>query len=128
MLSSFIEAGIPAVEFGPAGAGTTARRSGFRCPRWPAIGALWRTSSAAPDVARAPRARRATPARGSGRAALKAIEGGLAAKLIPQLAAGALVRFALGALIVIVFTAATTAVAGLLQFKQLAPTSRRRRR
>jgi polyisoprenyl-teichoic acid--peptidoglycan teichoic acid transferase len=41
-------------------------------------------------------------------------------KLIPSSRAGALWRFALGAVIVIVFTAATTAVAGLLQFKQLA--------
>ena len=40
--------------------------------------------------------------------------------LIPRSRAGALWRFALGAAIVIVFTAATTAVAGLLQFKQFA--------
>ena len=38
---------------------------------------------------------------------------------LPRSRRGALWRFALGALIVIVFTAATTAVAGLLQFKQL---------
>jgi polyisoprenyl-teichoic acid--peptidoglycan teichoic acid transferase len=41
-------------------------------------------------------------------------------KLIPSTRAGALWRFALGAFIVIGFTAAATAVAGLLQFKQLA--------
>ncbi len=40
--------------------------------------------------------------------------------LIPRSRGGALLRFALGALIVIAFTAGTTAVAGLLQFKQLA--------
>ncbi len=40
--------------------------------------------------------------------------------LIPSSGRGALVRFLLGATIVIAFTAATTAVAGLLQFKQLA--------
>ena len=41
-------------------------------------------------------------------------------KLLPSTRGGALARFALGAFIVIGFTAATTAVAGLLQFKQLA--------
>jgi LCP family protein required for cell wall assembly len=41
-------------------------------------------------------------------------------KLIPHTRGGALWRFALAALIVIGFTAATTAVAGLLQFKQIA--------
>ena len=40
--------------------------------------------------------------------------------LIPRTRGGMLWRFALGAAIVIVFTAATTAVAGLLQFKQFA--------
>jgi polyisoprenyl-teichoic acid--peptidoglycan teichoic acid transferase len=40
--------------------------------------------------------------------------------LIPRSRAGALIRFALGALIVIAFAATTTAVAGLLQFKQIA--------
>jgi polyisoprenyl-teichoic acid--peptidoglycan teichoic acid transferase len=40
--------------------------------------------------------------------------------LMPRSRAGALVRFALGALIVIAFSATTTAVAGLLQFKQIA--------
>jgi polyisoprenyl-teichoic acid--peptidoglycan teichoic acid transferase len=40
--------------------------------------------------------------------------------LLPSSRRGALVRFAVGSLIVILFTAATTAVAGLLQFKQLA--------
>jgi LCP family protein required for cell wall assembly len=40
--------------------------------------------------------------------------------LIPSSRRGALWRFALGALIVIAFTATTTAVAGLLQFKQAA--------
>ena len=40
--------------------------------------------------------------------------------VIPRSRRGALGRFALGALIVILFTAATTAVAGLLQFNQLA--------
>jgi polyisoprenyl-teichoic acid--peptidoglycan teichoic acid transferase len=40
-------------------------------------------------------------------------------KLIPDSRRGALWRFALGASIVVIFTAATTAVAGLLQFKQL---------
>jgi LCP family protein required for cell wall assembly len=40
--------------------------------------------------------------------------------LIPRFRRGALVRFALGGLIVILFAATTTAVAGLLQFKQLA--------
>jgi polyisoprenyl-teichoic acid--peptidoglycan teichoic acid transferase len=40
--------------------------------------------------------------------------------LVPRSRAGALSRFALGAAIVIVFTAATTAVAGLLQFRQFA--------
>src|SRR5437764_995026 len=39
-------------------------------------------------------------------------------KLIPSSRRGALWRFALGGLIVIAFTATTTAVAGLLQFKQ----------
>ena len=40
--------------------------------------------------------------------------------LIPSSGRGALARFALGAVIVVVFTATATAVAGLLQFKQLA--------
>jgi len=40
--------------------------------------------------------------------------------LIPSSGRGALARFLLGATIVIAFTAATTAVAGLLQFRQLA--------
>jgi LCP family protein required for cell wall assembly len=40
--------------------------------------------------------------------------------LIPKSRRGALVRFAIGAVVVILFTAATTAVAGLLQFKQIA--------
>jgi anionic cell wall polymer biosynthesis LytR-Cps2A-Psr (LCP) family protein len=40
--------------------------------------------------------------------------------LIPNSRRGALARFAIGAGIVIVFTATTTAVAGLLQFKQFA--------
>src|ERR1700752_2791901 len=39
---------------------------------------------------------------------------------MPESRGGALWRFPLGAFIVISFTAATTAVAGLLQFKQLA--------
>ncbi len=41
-------------------------------------------------------------------------------RLIPRSRGGALVRFALGAFVVIAFTATTAAVAGLLQFKQLA--------
>jgi polyisoprenyl-teichoic acid--peptidoglycan teichoic acid transferase len=41
-------------------------------------------------------------------------------KLIPDSRRGMLWRFALGALIVVAFTATTTAVAGLLQFKQFA--------
>ncbi len=41
-------------------------------------------------------------------------------RLIPHTRGGALWRFALGALIVVLFTAVTTAVAGLLQFKQIA--------
>jgi polyisoprenyl-teichoic acid--peptidoglycan teichoic acid transferase len=41
-------------------------------------------------------------------------------RLIPSSRSGALARFAIGAVIVIVFTATTTAVAGLLQFKQAA--------
>jgi LCP family protein required for cell wall assembly len=41
-------------------------------------------------------------------------------RLIPNSRRGALWRFALGAVIVVGFTAATTAVAGLLQFKQFA--------
>jgi LCP family protein required for cell wall assembly len=41
-------------------------------------------------------------------------------RLMPNTRAGALWRFALGAFVVISFAAATTAVAGLLQFKQLA--------
>jgi polyisoprenyl-teichoic acid--peptidoglycan teichoic acid transferase len=40
--------------------------------------------------------------------------------LIPRSRAGALIRFALAALIVVGFAATTTAVAGLLQFKQIA--------
>ena len=40
--------------------------------------------------------------------------------VIPRSRRGALWRFALGAVVVILFTAATTAVAGLLQFKQIA--------
>jgi LCP family protein required for cell wall assembly len=40
--------------------------------------------------------------------------------LVPTSRRGALLRFAIGAVVVIGFTAATTAVAGLLQFKQLA--------
>jgi LCP family protein required for cell wall assembly len=40
--------------------------------------------------------------------------------LIPRFRRGALLRFGLGGLIVILFAATTTAVAGLLQFKQLA--------
>ncbi len=39
-------------------------------------------------------------------------------RLIPDTRGGMLWRFVLGALVVIAFTAATTAVAGLLQFKQ----------
>jgi polyisoprenyl-teichoic acid--peptidoglycan teichoic acid transferase len=41
-------------------------------------------------------------------------------RIIPNSRRGALWRFALGAVIVVAFTAATTAVAGLLQFKQFA--------
>jgi LCP family protein required for cell wall assembly len=41
-------------------------------------------------------------------------------RLLPRTRAGALARFAAGAAIVIAFTAGTTAVAGLLQFKQFA--------
>jgi polyisoprenyl-teichoic acid--peptidoglycan teichoic acid transferase len=41
-------------------------------------------------------------------------------RIIPDSRRGMLWRFALGALIVIAFTATTTAVAGLLQFKQIA--------
>ena len=41
-------------------------------------------------------------------------------RLIPSSRRGALGRFALGAVVVIGFTATTTAVAGLLQFKQFA--------
>ncbi len=41
-------------------------------------------------------------------------------RLIPRSRGGALVRFAIGALVVILFSAATTAVAGLLEFKQIA--------
>jgi len=41
-------------------------------------------------------------------------------RLIPGTRRGMLVRFAIGAVIVIAFTATTTAVAGLLQFKQFA--------
>ncbi len=41
-------------------------------------------------------------------------------RLIPRTRGGALARFALGAFVVIAFTATTAAVAGLLQFKQLA--------
>jgi polyisoprenyl-teichoic acid--peptidoglycan teichoic acid transferase len=41
-------------------------------------------------------------------------------RLVPHSRRGALWRFALGAVIVVGFTAAATAVAGLLQFKQLA--------
>ncbi len=40
-------------------------------------------------------------------------------RLIPDSRGGSLLRFAVGAVIVIAFTATTTAVAGLLQFKQL---------
>jgi polyisoprenyl-teichoic acid--peptidoglycan teichoic acid transferase len=40
-------------------------------------------------------------------------------KLIPNSRGGALWRFALGGVIVVLFTAAATAVAGLLQFKQI---------
>ncbi len=39
---------------------------------------------------------------------------------LPSTKRGTLGRFAVGALIVVLFTAATTAVAGLMQFKQLA--------
>jgi polyisoprenyl-teichoic acid--peptidoglycan teichoic acid transferase len=41
-------------------------------------------------------------------------------RLVPGSRRGALARFAIGAVIVIAFTATTTAVAGLLQFKQFA--------
>ena len=41
-------------------------------------------------------------------------------RLIPKSRRGSLVRFSIGAVIVVAFTATTTAVAGLLQFKQLA--------
>jgi LCP family protein required for cell wall assembly len=41
-------------------------------------------------------------------------------RIIPDSRRGALIRFAFGAVVVIAFTAATTAVAGLLQFKQFA--------
>ena len=41
-------------------------------------------------------------------------------RLIPKSRRGSLVRFSIAALIVVAFTATTTAVAGLLQFKQLA--------
>jgi LCP family protein required for cell wall assembly len=40
--------------------------------------------------------------------------------LFPRTRGGALIRFALAAVIVVVFTASATAVAGLLQFKQIA--------
>jgi len=41
-------------------------------------------------------------------------------KLLPTSRRGALLRYALGAVIVIAFTATATSVAGLLQFKQFA--------
>ena len=56
---SFLEAGIPAVEFGPSAAATTAPRSGSRSPRSRATARRWATSCARCPLARArPRRRR----------------------------------------------------------------------
>ena len=120
--ASFIEAGIPAVEFGPVGAGHhgpeewvslavarrgTGRRSGTSFAsclcgsRTPALRGLPR-----------PRRRRRRP--------LRAIDGRPRMRLIPRTRGGSLWRFALASVLVIGFAAATTAVAGLLQVNTLA--------
>src|ERR1700730_4737861 len=72
--------------------------------------------------ARRPRARYSDLARAAGRGHRWPARRGRWARmrLIPSSGRGALGRFAIGAAIVVGFTATTTAVAGLLQFKQLA--------
>src|SRR6185437_14503337 len=65
----------------------------------------------AADVAGGDRGLRARPQGDRGRVGVR--------RLIPRSRRGSLVRFSIAAVIVIAFTATTTAVAGLLQFKQL---------
>ena len=67
---SFLEAGIPAVEFGPAGAGHHGPEE------WVSISSLARYRAGAARL-RAPAARRGSSARARGRG-LRAVEGGLA--------------------------------------------------
>src|SRR5947209_20617049 len=65
----------------------------------------------APDAARGGRRAGARVARDRGRPGMK---------LIPRTRRGALLRYGLGALIVVALTATATAVAGLLQFNEFA--------
>ena len=127
--ASFIEAGIPAVEFGPAGAGHHGPEE------WVSLSSLARYRRALADFVRAlPTAgwrSRRQPARSRGgqpddglRARVGGPSGRQRERLIPRSRGGTAWRFVLAAVVVIGATAATTAVAGLLQVKQLAATSR----
>ena len=66
---SFLKAGVPAVEFGPAGAGHHGPEE------WVSISSLARYRQALSDFVRAAAGRAAS---GRGRAELRAVEGGLA--------------------------------------------------
>ena len=108
--AAFIQSGVPAVEFGPAGPATTAPRSGCRCARWRATGGRWPISSARSRSGsrRAGTERRA--ARDRGRAGVSWLDPARPPRRGRALSPAAA--------IVILFTAATTAVAGLLDIKQ----------
>ena len=109
--ASFIEAGIPAVEFGASG-------GGHHGPdEWVSLSSLARYRGA-PGGLRARRCRRGSPARPRRRRA-DGDRGRDAVRLMPRTRGGALWRFFLASVLVIGAVAATTAVAGLLQVRQL---------
>ena len=104
----------------PPAPATTGPRSGSRSRRWRATARRWPTSCARSRPGWRPRQHRRRADGDRGWAGVS---------LIPSTRGGALWRFLLAAVLVIsAVTAATTAVAGLLQFKQLATTISTRRR
>ena len=116
--AAFIRAGIPAVEFGPAGAGHHGPEEWVSLPGCRAIAGRSPTSSALLPAVPARSARRRageSPARGR---QLRSVDGGRRREPVPaQTRGGALWRFLLACVLVIGCTAGTTAVAGLLQVK-----------
>ncbi len=133
--AAFIQSGIPAVEFGPAGAGHhgpeewVSITSLARYRR--ALGDFVRTLPASVTLARQPASADGAALPSSARAAAgggrrdrgAGAEGGRGrsgVRLMPASRAGALWRFLLAAVVIILFAATATAVAGLLTVKQLA--------